>query len=169
MAKTTFITKGFDEFASKWAKIEESADAVTKQALFEGAKIAADEVRKAIDTIPYQRFRIFNKVELERGKRFFGISNHQRHDLKVAFGITDMEKVGSKWRVSIGFRGYGSFPTEKYPNGVPNALLARSIESGSSVRKKFPFFRAAIARVEARSKLAMDEKIYTELKKRNDY
>ena len=47
--------------------------------------------------------------------------------------------------MKIGFDGYNEVQTKTFPNGQPNALIARSIESGSSTREKTPFLRPALA------------------------
>lgn len=46
--------------------------------------------------------------------------------------------------VKLGFDGYNGMKTKKYPKGQPNVLLARSIESGSSIAKKRPFVAPAV-------------------------
>ena len=64
----------------------------------------------------------------------------------------------------VGFAGYGTFPTKKYPKGVPNALLARSVESGSSVRKKAPFVRKAVNKSRDKAISEMEKKINESIK-----
>ena len=44
-----------------------------------------------------------------------------------------------------GFDGYGSHITKSHPKGVPNPLVARSCESGTSWMNKQPFMRNAVA------------------------
>ena len=72
--------------------------------------------------------------------------------------------------IKIGFDGYGKMPTKKYPKGVPNQLLARAVESGSSVRQKTPFIRRGEGKskklAEAEMQKKLDEKI-EEIKKGN--
>ena len=46
--------------------------------------------------------------------------------------------------MKLGFDGYNKVKTRKYPQGQPNAMIARAVESGSSVRKKNPFIRRAV-------------------------
>lgn len=46
--------------------------------------------------------------------------------------------------VKLGFDGYNTVKTNSYPNGQPNVMIARAIESGSSIRDKHPFVRPAV-------------------------
>lgn len=122
-------------------------DRVAKEAIYEGAKILADEVKAGIDTIQ-------------------GIHEYQRDDLKAALGVTPMKQNKNEdWNAKIGFDGYGSKPTEKYPQGVPNQLLARAIESGTSFRPKTPFVRRALNKRKADAIKAMGAVIETEFEK----
>ena len=64
--------------------------------------------------------------------------------MQEGFGITNMRHENGAWNVKIGFEGYNEVQTKTYPNGQPNALIARSVESGSSVRDKTPFIAPAV-------------------------
>ena len=46
--------------------------------------------------------------------------------------------------VKLGFDGYNSVKTKKYPNGQPNALIASVTESGSPYREKTGFIRKSV-------------------------
>jgi hypothetical protein len=138
MAKISF--KKGDEYALKLSKLGAASSGIAKKAIYEGAGIVAEGIKNSIQQIPKDRFRFLKEEET-----FSGISNDQREDLNKGFGITPIsaDKNGD-WNARIGFDGYGSKPTKKYPKGVPNLLLARAIESGSSVRSKYPFVRKAV-------------------------
>ena len=62
--------------------------------------------------------------------------------------------------------GYGSIPTKKYPNGTPNVMLMRSIESGTSFREKHPVFRPAVNRSRKKAIEAMRNKFDEQIKKK---
>jgi len=124
-----------------------------------GAQPVADEIRKSIEALPEDKFR-----RLKKGEVFIGVPRQQKQDLLDSLGITppDIDFDGNT-NTKIGFDGYGKIPTKKYPKGVPNQLLARAIESGSSVRKKTPFIRKAVNKskklAEAEMQKKLDEKI----------
>ena len=128
---------------------------ISKEAVKEGTKIVADEIRGRIEALPTEPYR-----HLKAGERFAGISQEQKKDLEDSFGVTPIKKdryggINAK----VGFDGYGSYPSKKYPQGLPNQLLARAIESGSSVREKHPFVRPAVQAVRKEAEEAMGKVI----------
>lgn len=157
MARITF--KDSTEYAVKLSRLATNAEPIAKKAIYAGAEIVASKIRRNLDALPVEKFRF-----LRGDDKFVGVTKTQKQDLLDSFGITPIEKdKWGNWNAKIGFDGYGSKPTNSYPNGIPNQLLARSIESGSSVRQKKPFVRpatyaakkAAMAKMEA----VVDEEI----------
>jgi len=113
---------------------------MSKRIVRAGANPVADEIRKRLINLPEDKFRKLGKNEV-----FVGVPKQQKQDLLDSLGVApaDIDREGNA-NTKVGFQGYGSYPTKKYPKGVPNQLLARAIESGSSVRKKTPFVRPAV-------------------------
>lgn len=134
-----FAFKAGDEYAMKLSKLASDYDEIAKKAIYEGAKVVADRIKINIRSLPTDTFRY-----LKEGEIFKGVPDSQKSDLIESFGITPIDRDREGWNAKMGFDGYGSIPTQKYPLGLPNQLLARSIESGSSVRKKAPFVRPAV-------------------------
>ena len=89
----------------------------------------------------------------------------QWKDLAEGLGIAkpDVDHQGNT-NTKVGFKGYGSHPTKKYPKGVPNALLARAVESGSSVRKKTPFVRPGTNKARSKAIDEMDKELKAQTK-----
>ena len=149
--------RGFDELELQLSKLADPE--LAKDVVMAGAQPVADEIRKNIETLPEDKFRYLNKGEV-----FTGVPKQQKQDLLDSLGITppDIDFNGNT-NTKIGFDGYGKIPTKKYPKGVPNQLLARAVESGSSVRKKTPFIRKAVNKskklAEAEMQKKLDEKI----------
>lgn len=138
MARMAF--KVGDDYALKLSRLATNSDKVAKKAIYAGAKIVADKIRSNINTLPEDKFR-----KLQAEEKFTGVPKNQKKDLLDSFGITPIDRNrDGDWNAKIGFDGYGSMPTGKYPKGVPNQLIARAIESGSSVRQKTPFVRKAV-------------------------
>ena len=67
--------------------------------------------------------------------------------------------------VKIGFDGYNAMRTEKYPQGQPNQLVARGVESGTSWKQKHPFVRPAINASRKRAEAKMAEVLDKEIEK----
>ncbi len=130
------------QFAEKLLEFERMFDDVEtlNNLVYQGAKIVADEIRKKLAALPEDEFR-----KLKPGEKFRGVPRSVKDDLLSAFGLAPIESDKNGFRnTKAGFDGYGSHPTPKYPRGVPNQLVARAVESGSSVRQKTPFVRPAV-------------------------
>ena len=84
-----------------------------------------------------------------------GVSRRQKADLIDSFGLAPIENDNGYIHTKAGIDGYGSIPTKKYPRGVPNVMLMRSIESGTSFREKHPIFRQPTNRLWNRADSAM--------------
>lgn len=158
MARMTI--KGLDEYASKLSQYSNNFSETAERAVKAGASPVADEIRRSISNLSEDKFR-----RLQEGDKFSGAPLPQKKDLLDSMGITpaSVNRNGDT-NVKIGFSGYGSHKTKKYKSGLPNALLARAIESGSSVRKKTPFVRQAVARTKSRSIEEITKVIETDLK-----
>lgn len=115
-------------------------DEPLEKAVAAGAAIVADQIKANLEALPEEEFR-----KLGEGETFTGLPKGQKKDLVDSFGLTPIEKDKNGFiHTKAGFDGYGSFPTNAYPEGIPNQLLARSVESGSSVRQKTPFVEPAV-------------------------
>jgi HK97 gp10 family phage protein len=158
MAKMT-VNAG-EDLINKLAKLSKDSDIIAKKVVRAGANPLADEIRKNIQSLPVEEMRT-----LQDGEKFDVITSGGKKDLLDGLGVTPpgMDKNGNT-NVKVGFEGYGSYPTKKYHKGIPNALLARSIESGSSVRQKKPFIRPAINKTKEKCKEEMSKKFDEEVK-----
>lgn len=130
-----------------------------KEIVYEGAGIIADAMRKEIETLPIQEDSDGNAPFAKDGFMLKGITSTQKKDLLDGFGIAPIENDGAVTETNIGFEGYGSVPTKKYPKGIPNRLLARSIDSGTSFRVKNPFMRRTIQKKKKEAIQKMQEKL----------
>lgn len=160
----TIKFKNGDEYALKLAKLGDRTDEICKKAIYPAARIVADQIKANLNAIPAEKFR-----RLHDGEKFSGLPESQKKDLADSFGITPI-KLGEDgyYSAKIGFDGYGSISTKKYPNGIPNQLLARAAESGSSVREKTPFVRPAVNATKPQAldamKKVVDEECQTTMK-----
>jgi len=159
MARMTF--KAGEEYAIKLSKLATGQEEIAKKAIYAAAGIVADKIKSNLNSLPEEKFRY-----LRAGEKFVGVPERQKKDLIDSFGITPITTDNKgNWNAKIGFDGYGSIPTKKYPNGLPNQLLARAIESGSSVRRKKPFVRPAVNATKKQAQAKMAEIIDKEIEK----
>lgn len=161
MAKISF--KGAAAYADALKKLEFTAQLgkLLEEAAKAGAQPVADEIRRRLRILPEDKYR-----HLGPGEVFTGLPESQKEDLLDSLGVTppQWDRTGFV-NVKVGFDGYGSHPTKAYPKGLPNALLARSVESGSSVREKAPFVRPAVNATRKQAVEEMDRTITDGLKK----
>ena len=83
----------------------------------------------------------------------------------ASFGLSPMRDDNGYVNTKAGFDGYGRHQTPSFPNGVPNAVVARSCESGTSWMKKQPFMRKSVNGARAVAVAAMAAKFDEEIKK----
>lgn len=156
MAKIT--VKGLEEYTVRLGKLGKESEKITKEAVYSGAAIVADSIKSGLRNIPTSN---------ERGtsdKPIAGITRRQKADLIDGFGLAPIENKDGYVETKAGFDGYGKTPSKKYPKGLPNALLMRSVESGTSFRKKTPVIRKAVNASRERSIQAMGEVIDNAIK-----
>lgn len=150
---------GFKDLEMQLSKIGDLDFA--KEVAEAGAKPLADAIRKSIENLPEDEFRF-----LQPGEKFDGVPKNQKKDLLDSLGVSPADvDHGGNTNIKVGFDGYGTYKTARYPQGLPNALLMRAIESGSSVRKKRPTIRPTVNKVRSETTEAMqlkyDERIHS--------
>lgn len=161
MARISF--KGAEDYAEALKKLEFTAQGgeLLEKAAKAGGAPVADEIRRRLRILPEAEYR-----RLSPGEVFTGIPDGQKQDLLDSLGVTPPQRDRKGFvNVKVGFDGYGSYPTKAYPDGLPNQLLARAVESGSSVRKKTPFVRPAVQATRKEAVDEMDKVIRQELEK----
>lgn len=154
------VGKGLDSYISYLQKIDAVTDEAIGEAVYEMAKVVADSVRSGIQALP----TVSNEANIATYKKGYSrLSDEEKQGLLDGFGVSPMQDDGGYINVKLGFDGYNSVKTKKYPKGQPNALIARVTESGSSYREKTPFIRPAVnaARkpAEKAGQAKIDEKI----------
>lgn len=162
MAKLSY--KGAEEYAKALSQLEFTAQGgkLFEDAVRAGAAPVADEIRKRLRNLPED---VHRRGRMPSGEIYHGIPSGEKQDLLDSLGITPVgrDKKGFV-NVKIGFDGYGSYKSEAYPNGLPNQMVARAVESGSSVREKTPFVRPSVTATRKKAIEEMDKTIADGLK-----
>ncbi len=149
MAKRVRKVKGGTDFSGLLQNLAgDQAITVMKAACYAGAAVLADTLKAEIDNLPEQRGYMRN------GQKRNVVGKHNKRMLKERLGISRIVTTGDKADVVVSFDGYNERPTKQYPAGVPIPMIARSIESGSSIRQKNPFVRRAYNRCRAQAQQA---------------
>ena len=148
MAKMT-IGKGMDEYLAKLGNLEFAAPGLVGQAIYEGAKVVADQVRAEIEALPTAESK---RVAIPRDP-----TQVEKDGLLDGLGVAKKKNDGGYINVKIGMDGYNTDKTKKYPQGKPNAMIARSIESGSTVMKRNAFISRAVNKTKKEAEAAMQK------------
>lgn len=154
--------QGLQEYMEYLAKVKKNTPEIIGKIVYNMAEIVADEIRTNIDALPAVPDQEGLKAYKKKAKAPITVS--EKKGLQEGFGITPMEQGDDfYYHVKLGFDGYNDLKTQKYPKGQPNVMIARSIESGSSVRDKHPFIRPAVNRARKKAlekaKEIIDEEI----------
>lgn len=158
--------KNIDEYAKSLSTLWRDQRKIIENAVYKGANVVADEIKKGLQEIPIQEGENGLPPVGSADNKLIGVSRKQKADLIAGFGLSPMEDKGDFINTKAGFDGYGSIKTKKYPKGTPNAMLMRSIESGTTFRKKRPTVRTAVNRVKKEAETEMEKEIDKQIKQR---
>lgn len=158
LAKLKF--KGLEEYEGKLLKLESISKECIGRAIYEGAGEIANAVKANIEALPIDTRHVRN------GELLNGITETQKQGLRDGFGIAPMQNDNGYMHVKLGFDGYNGQKTRKYPNGQPNAVIARSVNSGSSFRQRIPFVDNAVNAHKAAAEQKMKDEFDKALKER---
>jgi len=142
MAKFHF--DGLAEWETKLSKLKTGSKDIAAKAIYAGAAIMADEIKANIKALPVQ-----TGAHGDSDSKINSVTPVQKEGLLDSFGISSLRDDNGYWNVKLGFDGYNRTRTKKYPKGQPNAMIARSVESGTSFRQRNPFVNRAIKAKEA--------------------
>lgn len=130
-----------------------------KTAIYPAAGLVAEAVQKNIKKLPI----VNDNARGTPSNPIDGVTQWQRKGLEEGFGIAKFQNTDNFINVKLGFDGYnstkGKFNT-KWGNGhQPNVLIARSVESGNSFRKKHPFVAPAVRQTRAKAEQKMSDEM----------
>lgn len=164
MPKITAKVKDLDLWARSLEELAGKSSNVCKAALFDGAKIAADELHEAVNGLG----RVPDVVAINAARRGEPslLSVSQKIGLSKGLGVSPHKLRGKIWSVKIGFDGYNGVVTRRWPKGQPNRMVAASCEHGSSAMLEQPFIRPSFERCKGQIRQAM---ILAATEKINDF
>lgn len=141
MATVIFMRRAFDDFTEHLEKIAGMTDEIAKQALYVGAGIYADEMKRELRGV---------------------LSERATGQLVDAFGITPIKQTSDfDYTVHLGFDGYQVMHNGKR---VPYQLIARAINSGAykdgkQIIAPTHFAQTAVSRKKKDAQRAMQETV----------
>ena len=161
MAKITF--PGLADYELMLSRLAQGADDIAGKAIYAGAEIVADAIRSNIQGLQAVPDEVGAIAYAEKSPA--PLTESAKEGLLDGLGISSMQDDNGYYNVKIGFDGYNGLKTKKFPQGQPNVMIARSLESGSSIAPKRPFVRPAVNAVKKQAEAKMAEIIDQEIKK----
>lgn len=150
MATIEFV--GIDKYFKRLDELGKYSIGLCKRALYDGAAVIADAVRAEVDALPT------SDRNAKKGNPQ-PILEYEKDGLKEGLGVAKMKAEHGFIYTRIDFDGYNRLKSKKYPNGHPNSMVARAINSGTSTRKKNPFMNRAIKKGRAKAEAAMSARM----------
>lgn len=127
---------------------------VCRAAIYPAAGLVADAVQKEISGLKTSR----------DGRAT--LNGKQRAGLHNGLGISPFRDDNGYLNVKIGFDGYNDIVTDRWPRGQPNAMIARSLERGTSFWEPNPFCKRAVRSIQTPAQQAMQRVLDEEIDKR---
>lgn len=144
---------GMTEISEMLSKMEDEAPKAAARALYEGAGIMADEIRKGAATIKTGKGS-------SRSEARYATPAEKEIVLTAAAGIAKFRKNGTEIDTSVGFQNSGY--AELDGKMVPIPKIVNSINSGTSFMHKQPFVRKAASKAAPKAMEAMRKQIEAE-------
>lgn len=160
MAKITF--KGLDDYIRAIESLNTDSETIIERCIYPGAAAVADAVKAGINSLNTRE----DGIRYGEGRKAPGPTEQEKRDLVASFGLAPMRNDAGYINTKAGFDGYGSHKTRSFPQGVPNALVARSCESGTTWMNKQPFMRNAVTSSRKKAEAEMAKAFDEETRKR---
>lgn len=142
MGKRNIDFEVSSDLSEKLGGLAQNSVSILKRCLYPAAGALADEIRKRAE--PHDRTGALAK----------------------SITIAEMRNDNGTVNTVVFFNGYDtSHKSKSYPNGVPNAIKAAALESGTSKQRKTPFIAPAVKAVRERSIALMQEQLDQEIEK----
>lgn len=153
----TFEFEGVDDYIAQLQKLYGNTDKMVGRAVYEGAGTVMKYVLQGIDSIVTDDH--YGTPEAKAA----GPTTYQKEGLRRSVGIAKARHDGTFFNVKIGFDGYNDLHTKRWPQGQPNSMIARSVQSGTSWMNKQPFLRRAEQAAKGPCEAVMKETIDQEI------
>lgn len=155
-----FEFRGIDNYIKQLDKLYAvTKDAIIGKTVYAGAAVVANRLKSAIQALPV------GDGHAAQGELVDTVTLPQKKGLLDGFGISRMKDDNGFVNVKLGFAGYNATRTDKYPQGQPNTLIARAVNSGTTFRKKTRFVDKAVAASKKSAEAAMDAACNREIEK----
>ena len=155
MSRKGITFPGLAEYVGKIYTLDEEKLKIVQGAAAQGAKIVADICKDELQSLPTTSEG--SALQAWKKQETVSLTKRQKDGLIESMGLAPMQNDRGFINTKLGFDGYNEVVTKKWPKGQPNQMIARSVESGSSVFKKNPFMRRTEKAAAAKAEKAMEK------------
>lgn len=148
------VGKGIDKYIQTLGNLALEARTVVTDAIKAGAGEITGAIRREIEALPIEQ-GVMGTTE----NPLNGITAAQKKGLLDGLGVSKEMEANGVINRKIGFDGYNSTITKRYPKGQPNVVIARSLISGTSFRQKNDFIGRAVKKSRKEAEKKMQETI----------
>ena len=142
----TISFDGLDAYRDQLRGIEQHVPGMVNASLYQGAAILADAVQNEIAGLRQ-------------------LTPEARQGLKEGLGIARFWHENGATVTKIGWTGYNRKRTKRWPNGQPNAMIARSVQRGTSWMRADRFTTRAAKKARQKAIGVMQTQFDVELQK----
>ena len=150
------VGSGIANYIKQLENVESLTDQTIGKAVYAGADIVTDAIKANIQALP---------TDDTHPEQVTAPRTIQKKGLIDSLGIAPMRNDNGYVNVKAGFDGYNGLKTKKYPKGQPNAMIARTFESGNSFTKKHPFVGPAVRKTKDQAEMKMAQVVDDEINK----
>lgn len=160
---------GLKDYMDQIQSLDKNLLKLCEEITYDGAKVVADACKSEINGLPTtsekQVLAAWKKFQKTGNAQPISLTPEQKEGLVDSMGLAKMRNDKGFINTKLGFDGYNNVVTKRWPKGQPNAMLARSVNSGSSAFRKNPFMQRVERQSRSRAVKAMNERCDRELKK----
>ena len=148
----TMKVDGMEQISQTLSELQEGAEKIAALALYDGAGIMSEEIKKSAERITTAPF-----VYASGNNTRLPSPEEKAIVTAASAGIAKFDKNGSEVNTSVGYKasGYAFLAGRRKP--IP--VIVNAINSGTSFMRKQPFIRRAASSGAAKSIEAMKAKI----------
>ena len=163
MSRKSISFPGLSVYVDKIAALNKDAIEIVKGATAKGAEIVADACKTELNGLPVTSEGKSIQAWKHQEKTF--LTQRQKQGLVESMGLAPIRNDAGFINTKLGFDGYNDIVTKKWPKGQPNAMIARSVDSGSSAFNKNPFMRRVEKATKEKAIKAMEKHFDAETNK----
>lgn len=157
------VGDGIDTYIADLERLAGPAlDEDMRRTIYEGAAVMIEAVKDEVEALPvYSGYRHADETH-----KLEGVSKVQKKGILEGLGIARMRYDGAFLNAKIGVDGYNAVKTKRWPNGQPNAMVVRSLESGTSFLKRSPVITKAVRKARPKVEETMARTYDKQVRKR---